>query len=117
MSNNEETEHPATSCSTQTFSLTDVQLQALIPNMQQPHLDFQQSHINQLTNIYSHVTKGGDQGNFAKCTSRFDDSKDADVETFIDVIVVYKECSKISDDNALKGLTVLLTGNAATYQQ
>lgn len=56
-------------------------------------------------------------GNFSQCTSRFDGSQATDVEAFIDAIIVYKECLNISDENALKGLPMLLHGNAATWWQ
>ncbi|XP_037293574.1 uncharacterized protein LOC119189036 [Manduca sexta] len=58
-------------------------------------------------------------GNFAKCTARFDGStKNADVlEAFIDAIVVYKECTNVSDEHAVKGLPILLTGEAAIWWQ
>ncbi|GBP14670.1 Activity-regulated cytoskeleton associated protein 2 [Eumeta japonica] len=54
-------------------------------------------------------------GSFAKCTARFDGSaSDPDVlETFLDAIEVYKECLNINDEHALRGLPILLTGNAA----
>ncbi|XP_033213984.1 activity-regulated cytoskeleton associated protein 1-like [Belonocnema kinseyi] len=54
------------------------------------------------------------QGNFSKCVSRFDGSKDTDVNAFIDAIQIYKECTNISDENALKGIPMLLNGFAAT---
>ncbi|GBP83175.1 Activity-regulated cytoskeleton associated protein 2 [Eumeta japonica] len=56
-------------------------------------------------------------GSFAKCTARFDGSaSDPDVlETFLDAIKVYKECLNINDEHALRGLPILLTGNAAVW--
>ncbi|XP_067216379.1 activity-regulated cytoskeleton associated protein 2-like [Linepithema humile] len=57
------------------------------------------------------------QGNFSRCTSRFDGKKTSDVEAFIDAIVTYKECTNISDENALKGLPILLMDLAATWWQ
>ncbi|GBP20014.1 Activity-regulated cytoskeleton associated protein 2 [Eumeta japonica] len=56
-------------------------------------------------------------GSFAKCTARFDGSaSDPDVlETFLDAIEVYKECLNINDEHALRGLPILLTGNAAVW--
>ncbi|XP_037302049.1 activity-regulated cytoskeleton associated protein 2-like, partial [Manduca sexta] len=58
-------------------------------------------------------------GNFAKCTARFDGlTKNADVlEAFIDAIVVYKECTNVNDEHAVKGLPILLTGEAAIWWQ
>ncbi|XP_011859164.1 PREDICTED: uncharacterized protein LOC105556681 [Vollenhovia emeryi] len=54
-------------------------------------------------------------GNFSRCTSRFDGKKTFDVEAFIDAITTYKDCTNISDENALKGLPILLTDLAATW--
>ncbi|GBP28282.1 Activity-regulated cytoskeleton associated protein 1 [Eumeta japonica] len=56
-------------------------------------------------------------GSFAKCTASFDGSaSDPDVlETFLDAIEVYKECLNINDEHALRGLPILLTGNAAVW--
>lgn len=57
------------------------------------------------------------QGNFSRCTSYFDGNKMSDVEAFIDAIVTYKDCTNISDENALKGLPIFLTDLAATRWQ
>lgn len=54
-------------------------------------------------------------GNFAKCTARFDGEKSSDVLAFIDAIETYKECVRVDDNNALRGLSMLLTGIAATW--
>ncbi|KAH1001315.1 hypothetical protein HUJ05_009646 [Dendroctonus ponderosae] len=56
-------------------------------------------------------------GNFSKCSTRFDGAKDSDVNAFIDAIGVYKDCTNISDQNALRGLPMLLDGFAATWFQ
>ncbi|KAJ8915338.1 hypothetical protein NQ315_008224 [Exocentrus adspersus] len=57
------------------------------------------------------------EGNFTKCSSRFNGSKDSDVKAFIDAVQTYKDCSKVSDANALRGLPMLLDGFAATWWQ
>ncbi|XP_013147281.1 PREDICTED: uncharacterized protein LOC106110115, partial [Papilio polytes] len=56
-------------------------------------------------------------GNFAKCNTRFDGLKTSDVLAFIDAIEIYKTCVNMSDDVALRGLPMLLTGLAATWWQ
>ncbi|XP_060810070.1 activity-regulated cytoskeleton associated protein 2-like [Amyelois transitella] len=56
-------------------------------------------------------------GNFAECTARFDGEKSSNVESFVDAIEVYKDCVGVSDENALRGLPMLLTGLAATWWQ
>lgn len=55
--------------------------------------------------------------NFAACKSRFDGSPGSDVEAFIDSISVYKECLDITDEHAIKGLSMLLTDASATWWQ
>ncbi|KAH9628428.1 hypothetical protein HF086_015958, partial [Spodoptera exigua] len=56
-------------------------------------------------------------GNFSKCTARFDgQSRNAEVlEAFVDAVEVYKECAGVSDEHALRGLSMLLTGDAAVW--
>ena len=56
-------------------------------------------------------------GNFAKCTARFDGSDSSDVEAFIDCVLTYKDCTNVSDENALRGLSMLLENAAATWWQ
>lgn len=56
-------------------------------------------------------------GNFSKCSSRFNGARDADVNAFINAIIIYKDCLQITDANALKGLPMLLDGFAATWFQ
>lgn len=53
--------------------------------------------------------------NFSQCTARFDGLETSDVEVFIDNIEVYKECVIITDENALKGLSMLFERNAAIW--
>ncbi|KAF9413726.1 hypothetical protein HW555_008172 [Spodoptera exigua] len=54
-------------------------------------------------------------GNMSKCTARFDgQNRDPEiVESFIDSIEMYKECALVNDDLALRGLPMLLHGEAA----
>lgn len=61
-------------------------------------------------------TAVSNHGNFSQCTSRFSGGRD-DVSAFIDGVSVYKECLNVSDENALKGLSMLLQGDAATWWQ
>lgn len=58
-------------------------------------------------------------GNFSKCTSRFNGStKNADeLEAFIDAIEVYRDCTNVSEEHALRGLPMLLVGEAAVWWQ
>lgn len=55
--------------------------------------------------------------NFTGCTTRFSgSSRNADdLEAFIDAIEIYKECVGMRDDHALRGLPLLLEGQAAIW--
>ncbi|KAF9420601.1 hypothetical protein HW555_003148 [Spodoptera exigua] len=55
--------------------------------------------------------------NFSKCTSKFSGSPEESVDNFIDAIEVYKSCLNISDENALLGMSMLLTSSAGTWWQ
>lgn len=71
-----------------------------------------QSLINRLSVNNSAVVS---TGNFSKCSSRFDGAKDSDVNAFLDAVEIFKDCTNVSDNNALKGLPMLLDGFAATW--
>lgn len=55
------------------------------------------------------------EGNFIKCSLRFAEESNGDVESFIDEIITYKECENISDDNAIKGKRTMLERKAALW--
>ncbi|KQS62625.1 activity-regulated cytoskeleton associated protein 1 [Drosophila erecta] len=62
------------------------------------------------------ATKG--KGNFSTCTHSFGGTRDHDVvEEFIANITLYKELEGISDENALKGISLLFYGMASTWWQ
>ncbi|XP_013169615.1 PREDICTED: uncharacterized protein LOC106119246, partial [Papilio xuthus] len=73
--------------------------------------------INRLSQAAPVSTPTHISGNFAKCSTRFDGHKTRDVLAFIDAVEVYKSCVNMSDDVALRGLPMLLTGIAATWWQ
>ncbi|XP_045488701.1 uncharacterized protein LOC123690076 [Pieris rapae] len=55
---------------------------------------------------------------FAKCLSRFSGVRDFNlVEEFINAISIFKKIENISDDDAIEGLGLLLTGQASTWWQ
>ncbi|XP_041970596.1 activity-regulated cytoskeleton associated protein 1-like [Aricia agestis] len=56
-------------------------------------------------------------GNFTKCTARFDGSShDGEVlEAFLDAVEIFKDCAAVSDEHALRGLPMLLEGDAAIW--
>ncbi|KAL0879289.1 hypothetical protein ABMA27_003068 [Loxostege sticticalis] len=57
------------------------------------------------------------QGNFTRCTARFDGTTRCTevLEAFIESVLVYKECAAVSDEHALRGLPMLLTGDSADW--
>lgn len=58
------------------------------------------------------------KGSFSSCTHRFGGTRSHDqVEEFITNVVTYKELENISDENALKGLSLLFYGIASTWWQ
>lgn len=68
-----------------------------------------------LSTICSNTIK---TGSFTTCMSRFNGSKDYQkVEEFISTISIFKEIEKIPDNDAIKGLPLLLEGTAATWWQ
>lgn len=95
---------PATS-----YSMTNEQLSSLLNSMQQNQL--------QLFNQFVQNTVPTRNGNFVGCTAHFNGGKDSDIEAFIDAVNIYKDCTQVSDENALRGLPMLLFGQAATYWQ
>ncbi|CAK9799791.1 Activity-regulated cytoskeleton associated protein 1 [Anthophora quadrimaculata] len=53
-----------------------------------------------------------------RCTARFDGTSNrTKVEEFISTISIYKEIENISNENGIKGLPLLLEGEAATWWQ
>ncbi|KAH8401144.1 hypothetical protein KR009_003181, partial [Drosophila setifemur] len=58
------------------------------------------------------------KGSFSACTHKFGGARSHDeVEEFITNISIYKELESISDENALKGLSLLFFGLASTWWQ
>uniref|UniRef100_A0A1A9WF39 Ty3 transposon capsid-like protein domain-containing protein n=1 Tax=Glossina brevipalpis TaxID=37001 RepID=A0A1A9WF39_9MUSC len=58
------------------------------------------------------------KGSFSNCISRFGGQRDHEaVEEFITSIVTYKEIESISDEDALKGVSLLFYGLASTWWQ
>ncbi|XP_077283285.1 uncharacterized protein LOC143909251 [Arctopsyche grandis] len=53
--------------------------------------------------------------NFVSCKSRFAGDSSESVEAFIDAIETYKHCCRIPDEDALRGLPMLLDKDAAIW--
>ncbi|XP_045541416.1 uncharacterized protein LOC123722896 [Papilio machaon] len=56
-------------------------------------------------------------GNFASCKARYSGAPDESLDGFIDAVEAYKECANVNETNALRGLSMLLTHEAATWWQ
>ncbi|KAL0880762.1 hypothetical protein ABMA27_001967 [Loxostege sticticalis] len=54
---------------------------------------------------------------FARCTARYGGGPGESLENFLDAVESFKECAGVSDFSALRGLSMLLTHNAATWWQ
>ncbi|XP_065368466.1 activity-regulated cytoskeleton associated protein 1-like [Calliphora vicina] len=64
------------------------------------------------------ATETKSKGSFSNCSSRFGGQRDHEaVEEFITSIVTYKEVESISDEDALKGISLLFYGLASTWWQ
>lgn len=92
-----------------TVTLTNEQLTTLISQITESTRLLHSEEIRQP--VVQQVTSG----NFSKCTARCDGDKSSDVDAFLDFIITYKNCAYISDENALRGIPMLLEGMAATW--
>jgi len=96
---------------TQMVQMTTEQLQQLIEAVRI-------SAVNAATGAADAASKTKSKGSFANCTSRFTGQRDHEaVEEFITAIVTYKEIESISDEDALKGISLLFAGIASTWWQ
>ncbi|CAB3228967.1 unnamed protein product [Arctia plantaginis] len=75
------------------------------------------SHSGTPPSVNSVATPSSYSGNLVKCTSRFDGSSEYPeaVEAFIDAVEMFMNCASVSDEMALRGLPMLLNGQAAVW--
>lgn len=99
---------------------------ALLSTIQQSNAEICERMLERLTTFTSPLTAQSPApapsaaektGNFSRCTSRFSGAAKENVETFIDAIEAFKECTNIIDDVAIRGMSMLLTSDAATWWQ
>ena len=90
-------------------AMTTEQFQMLLQTMQE-------SMTQQTNRIATSTPVPQSNGNFAKCTTRFNGSSEL-VEGFIDAVETYKDCLGVSDENALRGFSMLLEKDASTWWQ
>ncbi|XP_063373838.1 uncharacterized protein LOC134661628 [Cydia amplana] len=106
---------PTLATSEPSFNLTMPQeyLTILLQQMQQSHNEL----CEKLVTATQATTHQRDR-HFAGCKLSFsgaEDSVEDALEVFVDGIQTYKDCAKISDENAVRGLSFLFTGLAATW--
>ncbi|KAJ0179560.1 hypothetical protein K1T71_005272 [Dendrolimus kikuchii] len=94
-------------------------LQTLVANITQNQSENNRILLEQLLQTATPRTSTAQSGNFAQCTARFHGASGNmdELEAFIETIEIYKECTNISDDHALRGLPMLLVGDAAVWWQ
>ncbi|XP_026471507.1 activity-regulated cytoskeleton associated protein 2 [Ctenocephalides felis] len=86
------------------MSLTEEQLQCIL------------NAVVQLHTVQQPTTQPQKSGSFANCSTRFSGNRDpAEVDHFLTTVAIYKEIEGISDENAIKGLPLLLTDTAALW--
>lgn len=101
-------------------------LASLLNTLQQTQQEFCQQLLREVRSSTPHSNVSevqasgfafGANGNFAKCMTRYGGRADESLENFIDAVVTYKDCVAVSDENALRGFSMLLEGPAAVWWQ
>lgn len=95
-------------------AMTNEQFSQLIAQITSSTRDIINESVQDMT-VQSPSSVPTSYGNFAKCSARFDGSASSDVDAFLDSVVTYKECTHVSDENALRGLSMLLEGIAGIW--
>jgi len=94
----------------QTIQMTNEQLHELIQTVR--------SSAESAVDASGDASSAKKKGSFSNCTHRFGGARSHDkVEEFITNVVTYKELEEISDENALKGISLLFFGIASTWWQ
>ncbi|XP_034479593.1 activity-regulated cytoskeleton associated protein 1-like [Drosophila innubila] len=97
----------------QTIQMTNEQLHALIEAVRQSAVSAAGT-----ASAARESSTAKTKGSFSNCTHRFGGARSHDeVEEFITNVVTYKELEEISDENALKGISLLFYGIASTWWQ
>lgn len=108
------------------ITMSQETLSSLLNTMQQTQHEFCQQLLREVRSSTPHSNVSevqasgfafGANGNFAKCTTRYGGRVDESLDNFIDAVVTYKDCVAASDENALRGFSMLLEGPAAVWWQ
>ncbi|KAH8397066.1 hypothetical protein KR215_008118 [Drosophila sulfurigaster] len=98
----------------QTIQMTNEQLRQLIETVKSSAVSAADNAV--LTSGDASMAKT--KGSFSNCTHRFGGTRNRDeVEEFITNVVTFKELEMISDENAMKGISLLFYGIASTWWQ
>lgn len=107
-------------------SFSSQQVAAMMTAMQQSQTEaferllekvMSQHPSSPVSNSTSTASQAFGSGTFTHCTARFGGDADESVDAFIDAIQSYKDCANVSEENALRGLSMVLTNNAAIWYQ
>lgn len=74
-----------------------------------------ESLLNNQARTSTPVAVSEAQATLARCKASFSGAPDESVEAFIDALESYVECCFVPDVNIVRGLSMLLTGSAATW--
>lgn len=107
------------------ITLSQETLTSLLTSIQQSQNEFCQQLIREVRSSTPQVNMSdylsgsthSMNGNFAKCLSRYGGRPEESLDNFIDAVITYKECVNVSDENALRGFSMLLEGPAAVWWQ
>ncbi|KOB63543.1 Retrovirus-related Pol polyprotein from transposon 17.6, partial [Operophtera brumata] len=106
------------------ITMSNIDMTTLLSTLQQSQHQFYQEVLREVRSSTPVMSANASASflttapaNFSGCTSKFCGGSTESLESFIDAIEAYKSCLNISDDNALRGLTMLLTETAAVWWQ
>ncbi|XP_073956426.1 uncharacterized protein [Choristoneura fumiferana] len=100
---------------------------AMFETLQRSQMEAFEKLINRVSDSVPRMTSSpsptftsaleGRSGDFSRCKQSYSGAPNESLEGFIDAVESYKECAHVSDSSALRGLSMLLTHEAATWWQ
>ncbi|XP_061728816.1 uncharacterized protein LOC133533784 [Cydia pomonella] len=121
--------HGSTESVNENITMNQEALTTMLTTLQQTQNEFCQQLLREVRSstpsqadataaaIAAAATFASVNGNFAQCTARYSGSKEEHLESFVDNIESYKSCLHITDENAVRGLSLLLTKDAGVWWQ
>lgn len=98
-----------------TFSQESVT--ALMTSLQRTQTEAFKEILREMRTTNTTVSHDGMPSTMARCRSTFSGTSSESVTAFIDSVDSYIDCVGVSDTNIIKGLSMLLVGQAATWWQ